>query len=822
MSRPLPRALTLWLTIAAVAAGLAYSLSPGGCVVLALLLGVCVWGTKDLTGAERRWAQGVIVVAVGLRLAAIVAIAWHSNPQQESFAALVPDARYVLRRSMWLRNLAVGLPVSPENYFRAFEPEYGVTSINHVLATMHLLFGPSPYAGHLLATLTFFCAVFILFRLARRSYGPAAALAGLGVILFMPSLFVWSISPLKEAPTALTVAVAVAAIVASLRARRAGMRIAAPVVAVMALVAAHGVRPEGMWLAIAGLGLGIGLWLMISRRAFALAAGGAAIIAVAAVVVIPRLHAQALSLLQTAAFRHYLHTVSVGHFYRLLDAEYYPPNGATFNAADVGASSRFLIRAAVRFITAPEPWILRPGFELVVIPQQMAWYVLVVCAAFGVWYGMARDRLVTLLLTGLCVASWLLIGPISGNIGTLVRHRDSLMPWTVWLSAVGAVSLVPAMPARVRRWNSVDVSAAALALLLPIGFGVFWLFHAPMPSVSAIAPSQLAVGQRAVLRGHHLRPFLRVFVVEAGGTFTMADRTSWPPEAKYWLRTIDEAEIEIPALAPGAYDLALVDGVEPLARLPRAFTVLPAAPPDSVVLTVSGRFIGVEPGVAGRLRAQQAPSVEPWMDVVHLEPPIPDRRSISKGGRYVTAIVDGRVAIPAVLRVRCAIEGTECHAGGFAFAADTQAPLLVDGLRLLFAVDHVEGAGATALTPGKSVDVLARFVAQPFVARLIAAGDRDLAAETHPAPVAAQILRIVKAETVNGQTAFDSSSAGTRLTIASPMMLVEALIRVPAGIDGASTYRGHRMAPGAPLEFETDRYAVAGRILTVTPGGARP
>lgn len=804
MPRIESRGLIVRLTLVATAAGLAYSLSPGGCVIAALILAASAWATRGLTGTERRWAIGLIAAGVTMRLLAIILIGIASNPQHESFGSLFPDARYALRRSMWLRNLAVGASPSPENYFRAFEPGYGASSYNFTLAAVHLLFGPSPYAGHLLSTLLFLAAVFLLFRLARGSYGPAAAMLGLGLLLFMPSLLAWSISPLKEAPTAFTATVAVAAMVAGLRTPQLAARVIAAIVAVSALAAMREVRPEALWLALAGLGLAAVIWSVTARRAFAAAGAVAGVAMIAAAALLPRVRSQATAWVETAALRHYLHAVSIGHFYRLLDPQYYPPNESTFHAANLGASSRFLIRAIVRFVTVPEPWVLRPGFELVIIPQQMIWYVLVTAAAFGVWYGMKRDRLVTSLFAGMCLGSWLLIAPASGNIGTLVRHRDSLLPWVVWLSAVGAVTVVPAMP-RVRRWNSVDLSVVALLVAaLPVGFGLFWLFHTPLPRVIEIAPRDLAAGSRAVLRGRDLRPFLKVFVVETGGTFTLAERTAWPPEAKYWLRTTDEAQIELPDLAPGVYDLALSDGFEALAKLPRAFTVQPPIAPDAATLSVRGRFIGVAPGVADRLRANPKVATEPWMDLVRLDAPIADRRSISMGGPYVTAMVDGRVALPATLRVRCALSGTECRAGGWSFAAGSQMALLIGDARLMFAVDHVEGAGATALTPGRSVDVLARFVAPPFVARLIAAGDFDRPAETYPVPVAAQVVSIAATGTVGGQ------------------MSVDALVRVPAGVDGASTYRGHRMAPGAPLAFETDRYAVAGRIIRVAAAGARP
>ena len=40
-------------------AGLAYALSPGGFVILLLLVGAVAWATSDLAGAERRWVLGV-------------------------------------------------------------------------------------------------------------------------------------------------------------------------------------------------------------------------------------------------------------------------------------------------------------------------------------------------------------------------------------------------------------------------------------------------------------------------------------------------------------------------------------------------------------------------------------------------------------------------------------------------------------------------------------------------------------------------------------------------------------------------------------------
>ena len=65
---------------------------------------------------------------------------------------------------------------------------------------------------------------------------------------------------------------------------------------------------------------------------------------------------------------------------------------------------------------------------------------MVVLAAIGVVAGLRRDPLVTCLLCGVTAAGALAIGLNSGNIGTMVRHRDTVVPFVVWLSALGAVT----------------------------------------------------------------------------------------------------------------------------------------------------------------------------------------------------------------------------------------------------------------------------------------------------------------------------------------------------------------------------------------------
>ena len=97
-------------------------------------------------------------------------------------------------------------------------------------------------------------------------YGSGVALAGLLVLLFLPSLFAWSIAALKEPPYFLIGALACSIAVATMRTQSFARR----VVGVLSLCAAaaglQSIRDGGLIIAILGLGGGaIVGWLPIDR-----------------------------------------------------------------------------------------------------------------------------------------------------------------------------------------------------------------------------------------------------------------------------------------------------------------------------------------------------------------------------------------------------------------------------------------------------------------------------------------------------------------------------------------------------------------------------
>ena len=182
---------------AAAVAGLLFALSPLT-VVLGLVIAALIgWACAARDPLERRWLVALLVGAVFVRAAAIAYLALTTDLARESFHTTFGDGQYALERSLWIRNTLLGIGVAPLDYAEAFK-EYGRSGYHYPLAWLQVAFGPSPYGIHVLSVALYVGGAIVLFREARSSFGAATAFLGLALILCLPTLLLWSISPLKE------------------------------------------------------------------------------------------------------------------------------------------------------------------------------------------------------------------------------------------------------------------------------------------------------------------------------------------------------------------------------------------------------------------------------------------------------------------------------------------------------------------------------------------------------------------------------------------------------------------------------------------------
>lgn len=572
-----------------VALGAAFTASPLT-ILFALAMAIaCRAATRDLDRNERRRVLAAVAVAIAVRVLAIVALLAATNPLHQQFGSFFPDARYAIERSWWIRNRWLGVPIGPHAMFGIFDP-YGASSFSYVLAAIQAAVGESPYGVDLVSVAALVCGGLILFRLARSAYGPSAAEGALLIALFWPTLMAWSVSTLREATQLFLVAGALAGAVAVVRCRGWRVRTGWALVTAAAVAATATLRSGAV--AIVATAIPVALAIRAATlRASAAAMSAAAVVAVG-LVLLARADVRAFIEYQAdlAANRHLGQALSGGHAYRLLDDRFYTEGPQSTFTLTRSEALRFFARAAGAFVLEPLPWRTESWAEAAVVPQQIAWYALVALAVLGAREAWRRDPLVTAVLASYAATGLMVIAPNSGNVGTLVRHRDAIVPAVACLSAVGWLSMltrrrsVDPLPlaaqstarGRLGRVNAVDAAALAAALLVVVaGAATVRAFRPVAPAIDGVEPAVLHGADRQLrVHGRDLTAYLRVFVGPTGEPLLLSDPVKHGREATWRWHSTTDGELDVPpATRPGSYSLYIFDEGRQLATVPSAFTM---------------------------------------------------------------------------------------------------------------------------------------------------------------------------------------------------------------------------------------------------------
>jgi hypothetical protein len=426
--------------VVGVLVGIVYTLSPLTVWFMVAAVLIVAAAGRGLDADERRRIQTVLVVSILVRVAAVLVLFLTTNHAQTPFGFFFGDEEYFIRRSMWLRNVALGIPIHRADLIYAFD-DYSETSQLYVFAFIQALVGFSPYGLHLVGIALYLAAVVILTRTIRPSFGATPSLLALVLMLTLPSLFAWSISALKEPLFFLLTAIALAAAVGAARPGRWRSRLAWAAVTIGATVALETVRRGGLALEGASIGTGLLLaWLLVRPRML-VATVLAAVTICAIVVARPEAQVRAASALAEIARVHRGHVWTPGHNYHVLDDRLY---GELVNIRTIrfDESARFVVRAFASYVMVPLPNQIYSTAALAFLPEQLAWLCLLAIAPVGFFFSLRRNVVLASVLAMHAVIAALPVALTSGNIGTLVRHRGFALPFLICLGAVGICELL--------------------------------------------------------------------------------------------------------------------------------------------------------------------------------------------------------------------------------------------------------------------------------------------------------------------------------------------------------------------------------------------
>ena len=427
--------------VAGLVLGLLLTASPLTVVAIALIVPVIALAGRGLPAPERRLLTALLIVALVLRAAAIGGLVVIGIPHHDDLAigSLTGDDSYYLSRAIRTRDIMMGYTGGKYDHF-VVNDEYGRTSYLGVLTALQVMFGPTPFSMRLLNAVLFTAGAGLLFRIARQSFGPLPATTGLVVMLFLPSLVWSSITLLKESLYFLASAAILSCVVALTRTPRLarGIALAAAVAALLWL--ADDLRRGALALAVAGLTLSVIIRFAFAKPARLAIIGGVAVLGVAATLTQPRIQDRAITAIEDAARIHGGHVFTVGHAYKLLDEGFYkhPAAPAAWPLELTGVqAARFVVRAVVAFVTVPWPWQIRSIGEFAYLPDQLIWYLTLIALPAGVMLGWKRDPWTVSLLIGFALPTAAAVALTNGNVGTLMRLRGLVLPYLLWIGALG-------------------------------------------------------------------------------------------------------------------------------------------------------------------------------------------------------------------------------------------------------------------------------------------------------------------------------------------------------------------------------------------------
>lgn len=356
------------------------------------------------------------------------------------------------------------------------------------------------------------------------------------------------------------------------------------------------------------------------------------------------------------------------------------------------------------------------------------------------------------------------------------------------------------------RVNLIDAAIALIIVaLIPAAYGSYLLFRSPPAKILGIVPNRLYQGNqlKVEIEGRDLRPFMRVSFNEVQGR-------------SYLISSTKSAQVDLPELAAGVYDVVLYDYSQEVDRLPKALTIMPLASMLTVDLEVSGAFQGLPDALLGELKPGLKFPGNEGAEILSVGAPFPASIRVRAGAATFSVPSLAATELPATLRVRCALVSSATGPLGCTFSGPQQAvPVAPDSVLTLagpsrlvnFQIHDVRLTSAPIVSQAH-----VRFVVSPELLARIKVGDRD------SSPSAAGPFRQAAIVTLGASRTITAAEAGREAPIGGVLRTVDTTLRVP--VDRVRDEWSYKDAPfkvGAPFTFETAQYMVHGEIIDLTP-----
>ncbi len=421
---------------ACVMFGASYLISPGFALCI-LLSAVFFYAVRRNTPEEdRRFVLFMISAALIIRAAGLIILQYKciSMGQLDIFGDAQDNIIQGINISDSIRNMKE-IPVTPQSILTSRYNTHSMTIFNGIF---FLLFGHDIVSLKYVNILAICATAWIMYDFAKNIYSGAAGRIALAIILFWPTVFIWSLTDLKESH--LLFAVACSFWLLDRAAREKARHRKAVFIMLSALFAFYFVLLKiklmmpvfilsaSLIILYNALYYGFSRDPALSRKVLylSLIPAAAAIMAFGGRIMEAAKHMYALIL-------HY----HIGFL-----------NSGGWNVDLIGDQSqnfftlqfimKYIAKAWAGFFLEPLPWHFYSYSLMATYPMMLAWYIITAFSVVGVirtyYAGKSKEVFIMLAFTAIYVT---VVGMSVANIGTIIRFRDVIVPIVAVFAGIG-------------------------------------------------------------------------------------------------------------------------------------------------------------------------------------------------------------------------------------------------------------------------------------------------------------------------------------------------------------------------------------------------
>lgn len=313
---------------------------------------------------------------------------------------------------------------------------YGYHGFTMLLGYLFYIFGPMKFSGRLINILLATLSGIFVYYIVKKIFGQKSAKISAILVTFFPSMFIWSLDFLKD-PTYILMSI----IILWSFVMYWNTKNILYIVLIFITVIIQTTLRKDLWLiGLIPLSLGIFLTpkLSLIKKTMVVTIGIAVIFSLHNRINYVTVRANIEKALQS----HIGYVNTGGYVYKMLDDRYYAPTSYHINNITWHEVVKAFLKGWYHFLFEPFIWDMKSKSMLMSFPQMILWYLLLMFAMAGMAFGLRYNwKYTSIIIINIFLISSA-IALTSGNIGTLFRHRDSIISFYLMFSAVGITHLL--------------------------------------------------------------------------------------------------------------------------------------------------------------------------------------------------------------------------------------------------------------------------------------------------------------------------------------------------------------------------------------------